>query len=534
MFSDEPLVLTPWPLFRDCLYYLLALCTIAIFFKVSWSNQCGGKPCLPNDTRVPDDVDQIEWWEALILLLEYVAYCIFMKCNPQIEAWFKRRRGIVQAFEDEKEEDKVNTRFDKPTHFRAGIITLLTQGKDIADTAGIAAVSQIRGNLQETFNELDTDGDGFLTDDEIKTLVKGFGLKDEEVDSLGKQLEQFCVRNSEGQISYETFQKWYLASETRVAIEVKKVFDSVDLDKNNTIDRQEIDTMLRSLGHKPTPSSITEAIADIQKAHQEACEERGEKVAEATKDVITFDEFYSWYNSTMFYEKQRKHNQSEAEEAEGEPFTIAWPEGEDGNAPSGSQIAMYVLSYPLSSLMYCTMPDVRREGCNDLRTALIEFGCSLLWIAIFSTCLYEWLTIVSNTVGIPTNIAALTILAGGTSVPDLLSSYVVAKQGHGDMAVSSSIGSNIFDVCVGLPLPWFLFIVINGENVLVQSPTLVESVMVLIGMLAAVIGTIAGMKWVMGKGMGVAMMLLYIVFITYSLVRQATSPVEMKCDPQSR
>ena len=29
-----------------------------------------------------------------------------------------------------------------------------------------------------------------------------------------------------------------------------------------------------------------------------------------------------------------------------------------------------------------------------------------------------------------------------------------ARAGHGDMAVSSSIGSNLFDVTVGLPLPW--------------------------------------------------------------------------------
>ncbi len=47
----------------------------------------------------------------------------------------------------------------------------------------------------------------------------------------------------------------------------------------------------------------------------------------------------------------------------------------------------------------------------------------------------------------------LTILAAGTSVPDLLTSVIVAKQGFGDMAVSSSIGSNIFDVLVGLPVP---------------------------------------------------------------------------------
>jgi|EP01046_Picozoa_sp_COSAG06_P032372 Ca2+/Na+ antiporter len=48
----------------------------------------------------------------------------------------------------------------------------------------------------------------------------------------------------------------------------------------------------------------------------------------------------------------------------------------------------------------------------------------------------------------------LTFLAAGTSVPDLLTSVIVARQGHGDMAVSSSIGSNIFDVLVGLPFPW--------------------------------------------------------------------------------
>ena len=48
----------------------------------------------------------------------------------------------------------------------------------------------------------------------------------------------------------------------------------------------------------------------------------------------------------------------------------------------------------------------------------------------------------------------LTFLAAGTSVPDLLTSVIVARQGQGDMAVSSSIGSNIFDVLVGLPFPW--------------------------------------------------------------------------------
>ena len=46
-------------------------------------------------------------------------------------------------------------------------------------------------------------------------------------------------------------------------------------------------------------------------------------------------------------------------------------------------------------------------------------------------------------------VMGLTFLAAGTSIPDLITSVLVAREGLGDMAVSSSIGSNIFDVTVG-------------------------------------------------------------------------------------
>ena len=50
---------------------------------------------------------------------------------------------------------------------------------------------------------------------------------------------------------------------------------------------------------------------------------------------------------------------------------------------------------------------------------------------------------------LPLQVMGLTFLAAGTSIPDLITSVLVAKEGLGDMAVSSSIGSNIFDVTVG-------------------------------------------------------------------------------------
>merc|ERR1719195_2349148 len=71
--------------------------------------------------------------------------------------------------------------------------------------------------------------------------------------------------------------------------------------------------------------------------------------------------------------------------------------------------------------------------------------------------------------GLSQSTMGITFLAAGTSVPDLITSVIVARAGHGDMAVSSSIGSNLFDVTVGLPLPWLLYTIIFGRDMEVNS-----------------------------------------------------------------
>ena len=63
-----------------------------------------------------------------------------------------------------------------------------------------------------------------------------------------------------------------------------------------------------------------------------------------------------------------------------------------------------------------------------------------------------WTETIGETFNIDTSLMGMTILAAGTSVPDLITSVIVARKGLGDMAVSSSVGSNIFDITVGLRL----------------------------------------------------------------------------------
>ena len=112
----------------------------------------------------------------------------------------------------------------------------------------------------------------------------------------------------------------------------------------------------------------------------------------------------------------------------------------------------------------------------------------------------------------------LTFLAAGTSIPDLITSVIVAKKGFGDMAVSSSIGSNIFDVTIGLPLPWIIYSGVYKKAYSVSSDGLFCSISLLFIMLLLVIIMIAAWRWKMTKPMGVTMLLAYLVFVTFSLL----------------
>ena len=119
---------------------------------------------------------------------------------------------------------------------------------------------------------------------------------------------------------------------------------------------------------------------------------------------------------------------------------------------------------------------------------------------------------------------SVTFLAAGTSVPDLLSSVIVARKGLGDMAVSSSVGSNIFDILIGLPLPWLSYgiyrSITEGETYVdVVADTLFLSVLILVAMVVIVVLCIHINKWKMTKKLGIMMFVLYIVFLAQDLAR---------------
>lgn len=113
---------------------------------------------------------------------------------------------------------------------------------------------------------------------------------------------------------------------------------------------------------------------------------------------------------------------------------------------------------------------------------LRAFALSIVLIVALSYALVEATIVFAQGIGIPPVIVALTLLAAGTSAPDLMSSLDVARDGRGGMAVANAIGSNTFDLLVGLALPWTLALALLGAaHIEVGQDNLWVSVGILVG-----------------------------------------------------
>jgi cation:H+ antiporter len=75
---------------------------------------------------------------------------------------------------------------------------------------------------------------------------------------------------------------------------------------------------------------------------------------------------------------------------------------------------------------------------------LVAIGISLLWIGAWITI--DNAVIIAQSFGISERIIGLTIIAIGTSLPELITSVIAIKKGHHDIGIGNIIGSNIYNV----------------------------------------------------------------------------------------
>jgi len=386
---------------------------------------------------------------------------------------------------------------------------MYTQDFDV-DNMAVHVVADIAGDLEATFKDIDSDQSGSIDPKELGKLMSKIMGYDSSEDQIQLALAMIDT-NSDGQVEFDEFKKWYIASENKILAKTKLAFDAVDTSGDGVIDRNEMMAMLQKVGKQATEEDVNTAFKEFD---------------QDGNGKISYDEFKGWYRNSMINKEDLEGLEGDGD-GESEALDISIPDTVGGKI-------FWILSAPVVLPLYFTIPDVRKPkgqswflglpiaGGEDWYVA--TWTLAIVWIGLFSTFMVFWATLFGDKFEIAPEVMGLTFLAAGTSIPDLLTSVIVARQGHGDMAVSSSVGSNIFDVLVGLPIPWILYSTINGVDVEVGGGggTLFVSLLILFIMLIIVVSLIAAFKWRMTKGLGLTMFIMYFIFVLQDLARQDT------------
>lgn len=197
---------------------------------------------------------------------------------------------------------------------------------------------------------------------------------------------------------------------------------------------------------------------------------------------------------------------------------------------------IHIILFPISFVYYFTIPDPRRPFFRRFPFYFLSFIMSTVYLGCLTYLLVWMVVIIAYTLDIPDTVAGLTVLAAGTSVPEVVSGIIVTRKvltsfifvqfypyltlqqskhlkikGKGEMAISNSLGSNIFDILVCLGLPWLLSIIFSGEPVKIYSKGIFYSTAILLSTVFVLILAFVLNRWRLNKKLGILMLALWVV-----------------------
>lgn len=134
--------------------------------------------------------------------------------------------------------------------------------------------------------------------------------------------------------------------------------------------------------------------------------------------------------------------------------------------------AIVVLLFFMVFLYYLiTLARQKKEKGDKEEKPKYKLGKSLLLVVlgmagiiIGSELVVNNASAIATILGMSERLIALTIIAFGTSLPELVTSVVAARRGETDLAVGNVIGSNIFNICIVLGLPVAIFGTVTPES----------------------------------------------------------------------
>lgn len=116
-----------------------------------------------------------------------------------------------------------------------------------------------------------------------------------------------------------------------------------------------------------------------------------------------------------------------------------------------------VFIYYLISMMRNKTEDEVEENIMKLPKAVFLTVLGIAGIVIGSNFVVDSASYIATALGVSERMIGLTIIAMGTSLPELVTSVIATKKGEYDIAIGNVVGSNIFNIGMVIGLPVALF-----------------------------------------------------------------------------
>jgi cation:H+ antiporter len=139
--------------------------------------------------------------------------------------------------------------------------------------------------------------------------------------------------------------------------------------------------------------------------------------------------------------------------------------------------------------------------------ALIVVGAALLYFGGFLTV--DNAVLIAENLGISETVIGITIIAIGTSLPELITSVIAIRKGHTDIGIGTIVGSNIYNILMILGISS----VITGIAVV---PGMFTDYLVMIGFAVVLVAFLR--SGIIPRPAGVGLVVAYAAYIGYTLL----------------
>ena len=149
-----------------------------------------------------------------------------------------------------------------------------------------------------------------------------------------------------------------------------------------------------------------------------------------------------------------------------------------------------------------------------MELVLLVIGAAL--IAYGANLLVEHGTIIAQKLGVPETVIALTFVALGTSLPELITTITSLKKGHASLGIGNVIGANVFNLVLvsGMAVTIAPFDVPVGKLLLGQNASLVLDIpLMLLVMLLLTVPALTKKR--LSRWQGITLLCIYTAFCTF-------------------